>query len=947
MRRRAESRRRPRFRNRASTPILVLALAFAHGGVSCRDDSGSEESSSVSDVRVLASAASALPGTDDDVVAIVFTGDLDPSSAEAKGGIAFESPPGSPISLVSASLAYDNGSRTLTIALGARANLVPGSPFEWRAPSLLDARGLPLDPQHARGAGIVGGSGSPPVLLAVAPAIGSTGGGTRVRLAGLGFTRSDDTAVTVEGQPAADVRVLHGERLSFLSPRGLPGSATIRVAGSNGAAEIAGAFVLAAPVPQVEAALLLFAGDLPSGVAIGDLDGDGFGDVVAANTNSNSITVFRSRGNGDFEPGLGIPSGAGPSRAQIADWNGDGFSDVLVTCGIAGAFAVHEGSGTLLPGAPRLESLPAFPEGFVAADFDGDGALDAAVASRIGARVTILFGDGTGGIAERFEIDPGLARPGDVAAGDFDRDGALDLVVSNDSTPGAVALLFGDGSRAFARRKDSPDVALAAVASGVDGGDVDGDGLLDVAVSQRTGASSAVLIGRGDGTFEAPRPVGAGTGGSDVLLRDANGDGALDVLTVAGGSTDLRVRYGDGAGGFPVEDVVPVGETPTQLAAGDVNGDGRLDVAVADSVCYCVSVALNGPDRRLLSPRRGPSSAEPLTAPVAIAAIDRDGDGDAEIAVVDSGARAIRVLDRSAAGGLDVVASLDLPGPASGAIAADFTGDGRPDLLVADSAPPALRLFPGEDGGGFGEALVSTVPRAPTRLLAADFDGDGDADAGALLESTREILLARGDGAGRFADFNRVATGGGAPRDLVAADFDGDGFVDLATAETSGVAGHIALFRNDGDLSFAFERTLALSIAPARAAAGDVDRDGLPDVLAAGDLLPSTLAEVFRNEGVFRFERAGAAPVGGQPTGLAIVDFDRDGYPDLVAQSRLTFSLALYRGRGDGTFSPLSFHSCGKTPTSFVVADVDGDGSIDFVTLASGSREVVWIRNRG
>jgi hypothetical protein len=240
-------------------------------------------------------------------------------------------------------------------------------------------------------------------------------------------------------------------------------------------------------------------------------------------------------------------------------------------------------------------------------DFNGDGKLDVAVANQTSNNVSILLGDGQGRLspAPGSPFVVGGIRPTALAVGDFNGDGKLDVAVANPAG-GNVSVLLGDGRGGLHAAAGSPfsdgglhPVALAA-------GDFNGDGKLDVAVANYSSGDVSVMLGNGKGGLDlsgAPFLSG-GRHPTSEAVGDFDGDGKLDVA-VAHSSGDVSVLLGDGSGVLnpAVESPFPSGShLPNSIAIGDFNGDGRPDLTVAHQ-SGDVSVLLN-----VLNVVNGPSS---------------------------------------------------------------------------------------------------------------------------------------------------------------------------------------------------------------------------------------------------------------------------------------------------------------------------------------------------
>jgi hypothetical protein len=193
----------------------------------------------------------------------------------------------------------------------------------------------------------------------------------------------------------------------------------------------------------------------PSDVKAGDLNGDGRLDLAVVDNGSESVSVLLGRGDGSFGPPISAPVGGDyPQQLALADLNRDGRLDVAVTVANAAALVVLLGHGDGHLSAPAFYRAPEFhgwsPIGVTAADFDRDGLVD--VAESIGDLVWVWpgRGDGTlGSPAGAFAYPEGeYASARDVAAADFNGDGRLDLAVANGGTsrsPSKLTVLHGRG----------------------------------------------------------------------------------------------------------------------------------------------------------------------------------------------------------------------------------------------------------------------------------------------------------------------------------------------------------------------------------------------------------------------------------------------------------------------------------------------------------------------
>src|SRR5207249_3382514 len=159
-------------------------------------------------------------------------------------------------------------------------------------------------------------------------------------------------------------------------------------------------------------------------------------------------------------------------------------------------------------------------------------------------------------------------------------------------------------SFAPARRDFPAGTAPVSVAAG----DFNGDGQLDLAVADNGAKAVSVLLGNGDGTFQAARAFPVGDYPRSVVVGDFNGDGKLDLVLTNPNVDTLSVLLGNGDGTFQDPTTFAAGTSPYSVAVGDFNGDGKLDLAVADRghpeshIAGAVSVLLGNGDGTFQAP---------------------------------------------------------------------------------------------------------------------------------------------------------------------------------------------------------------------------------------------------------------------------------------------------------------------------------------------------------
>ncbi len=342
-------------------------------------------------------------------------------------------------------------------------------------------------------------------------------------------------------------------------------------------------------------------GGSPNGIATADLNGDGSPDLVATNGGMSAVSILLGDGHGAFSagPGSPLPVSFRPHLAVVGDLDHDGKPDL-----IASGHDSHGVSVWLGDGAGRFQSAAGSPfpalsggrphnHGLALGNLDGGSDLDVATTDDEAHVVSVLLGDGKGGLhpAPRSPFAVGR-QPYPLALGDVNGDARLDLVTPNVES-GTLSILLGDGRGGFTPAKGTP-IRVLARPYFVALADLDGDGKLDAVTSHDDATRVTVLLGDGHGGFRpaAGSPLDIGRRPWKVVPHDMDRDGTTDLVLAAGGV--VAVMLGDGRGRFAPApgSPFPVGRGSWSVAVSDFDRDGRADFATADLESGTISVLL-------------------------------------------------------------------------------------------------------------------------------------------------------------------------------------------------------------------------------------------------------------------------------------------------------------------------------------------------------------------
>jgi hypothetical protein len=487
------------------------------------------------------------------------------------------------------------------------------------------------------------------------------------------------------------------------------------------------------------------AGSYPYSVAVGDFDGDGKPDLAVANSSDSTVSVLLGNGGGTFQAAVNYAVGGQPISVAVGDFNGDGRPDLAVANSSDSTVSVLLGNGDgTFQTTPVNYSVGSDPTSVAVGDFNGDGEPDLALTDSGGSNVSVLLGNGDGTFPAAANYVAG-GDPISVAVGDFNNDGKPDLAVTDFT--GGVNVLLGNGDGTFQAAVSYP---AGSGPSSVAVGDLNHDGNSDLAVADNNDDTVSVLLGNGDGTFQAAVNYPADStnflGATSVAVGDFDGDGKPDLAVVNRLLVDVLLGNGDGTFQAPLR-YFPY-SNPSSLAVGDFNGDGKPDLAVANN--GGLSVLLN---------KGGGTFATAVqyatgTYPKSVAVGDLNGDGKLDLAVANQGSPAdvndvdnVSVLLGNGDGTFQAAVNYAAGSGPSSVIVGDLNGDGKPDLAVANQYPSKnldganMSVLLGNGDGTFQAAVNYAAGRGPVSVALGDFNGDGKSDLAVANNSGGKVSV--------------------------------------------------------------------------------------------------------------------------------------------------------------------------------------------------------------
>ncbi len=370
-----------------------------------------------------------------------------------------------------------------------------------------------------------------------------------------------------------------------------------------------------------------------------------------------------------------------------------------------------------------------------AADFNGDGKLDLAVLNSGSNDVSILLanGDGTFQLARTFGAGN---SPSSIAVGDFNGDGKMDLAVFMlpggtpvSPLPGEIRILLGNGDGTLQTPKVTTlDVSAIAMAAGDFNGDKKTDLVVSNFVSGDLGFSLDLLLGNGDGTFQAVKGIASDLQCGPIAVlaclnftpADFNKDGKLDLAVAVSGGVQILLGQGNGAFVPGPTAAVTDGFTVGSIQTADFNNDGKLDLIVSSGQ----------------SSRNGQFTQVEIHYSVFL------GKGDGTF-----GRELVFATGGSSSTEFGLISSDEI----TEALTGDFDGDGKLDIADRrtksheQGSTSVLEIRLGNGDGTFAPNNATldptlVLPDAGPLLLAQDLNGDQLADVVATDTATRNAI---------------------------------------------------------------------------------------------------------------------------------------------------------------------------------------------------------------
>ncbi|MEK7702749.1 MAG: VCBS repeat-containing protein [Nitrospirota bacterium] len=347
----------------------------------------------------------------------------------------------------------------------------------------------------------------------------------------------------------------------------------------------------------------------------------------------------------------------------------------------------------------------------------------------------------------------GNARPSSVVTGDMNGDSIMDVIVS-DLANNAVWVLMGNGTSTLLEAPTAyPTLATTIWAVVI--GDFNNDENPDVATVNEHSDNVSVLLGNEDGSLGTGSNFTVGESPRAIAVADLNDDKNLDIVTT-NFSHQAAIVLGDGMGGFSAPETFAVGQDPLSVTTSDLNKDSRPDIIVANASDHTITILLanktNSFDSTDCSIDSTDCSIEGQVSgrhnPLSVIAVDLNGDSNVDIITANRDNNTVSVL--LGQGLCKTVCEFQAPknflvGTTPYWVrSGDINDDGFIDLVTANSDSDNVTILLGDGEGGFNPALSLAVGTSPRSVEIVDINGDSKEDLITANRGSRNISVLLG-----------------------------------------------------------------------------------------------------------------------------------------------------------------------------------------------------------
>lgn len=764
----------------------------------------------------------------------------------------------------------------------------------------------------------------------------------------------------------------------------------------------------------------LVVGKSASDIELSDIDGDGKLDIIVAIADDKTISIFRNISvpgeisKSSFASRVDVNAGNYfPRVIKAGDIDGDGRPDILALSGTNVLILINTIEDAITSTSFQTKTIlpnngASFENATLAlADLDADGKLDIAVAPGIYAEKISVYhnvGEVAGSIRERdFSVYkyPTGKGPCSITTADLNEDGRAEIITVNNLDNTLTILENQTNGAAINESSFSSSVSFATIKApfALTAADLDGDGLPDIAVTNRTNNTLSIFHNKYPGkhitneSFAARADLTLTSASSFLRCADIDGDDRPDIIVQS--PQGISIIRNNPSNPPEISSFSPKAGPPGTVIT--ISGKGFNAVSSRNSVWFGavkgsvvsasekemkvkVPVGASLTPFSVLNMDNGRQALSPAPFNITFTTdydittadfeytgwagfnsnvrtsfkiSDADTDGKPDVILYETEGDKVLICPNTAKPGIELWDNFTSPAlvlEAGSSIVdlqiTDVDGDGKPDIMLLRKSEPSLLIFRNNSTTGtFRFSEPKSYPCHLNKLIVADFNMDGKPDLITGLgftdctfkntSSPGSVSFTSIDSPTRADSFDSV----------VAADLDNDGKPDIIEASNNG----ITIYKNVSEnAEFSFAKPVKLDIYSELLQVSDIDNDGKPDLIISTSNQISVLKNMTSKGSItaqsFEDIKSFAIPAryGYQ---LRVSDFNGDGKPDVLISSDVSDKGSVELLQNTSTDNKISFNdpiglALRYNPTAMEAGDVDMDGRPDILVAAGNA---VWL----
>ncbi len=745
-----------------------------------------------------------------------------------------------------------------------------------------------------------------------------------------------------------------------------------------------------------------YVGESTTNVVAADVTGDGKPDLISANNNNSNLelNILVNKGNGIYGTRkIYNFAGKGVDMIAVGDVNGDGKLDVVAAgssdgkihvmlnggAGVFNSITSYDGDGTIFS--------------IILANIDGGTDLEIITGNHqydpVGNSYSVYFNNGSGDFSSRTDYVTG-DYPSTIQAANVDGDTDIDLIFGYEyGTKISVAKNNGNGT--FSSLNDFTGGTELYTIKAVN---INADSFIDIVASDLGANYPQIFTNNGTGSFTASNGPNFGASQLDILTSDVDADGKQDLIA---GTSGISVAKGNGNGTFAASTTYTGIMDPSYWGStADVDSDGdqdaifigttdnvskgyvivalnnqsvpptvsshtptfyALDVSASSNVTVTFSRDMNSATLTnstirlvgsLTGKHSGALSYNSGSKTVTIDPTTNFKPGEVVTVMINTGVQtsdgaylskayqySYTVETATSTGNLSLKTDYSTGSNPYYVATGDLDGDGDLDLATTNYEGASVSILLNTGSGSFSAKTDYTTGSKPSAITLADMDWDGDLDLVITNYWGESVSLLKNNGNGTFAaktDFSDETSLGHA-----VADFNGDGYLDVMTQSVD--SGIVRFNQGNGTFLAGYEKRE--TVGDYNIVAGDYNRDGFPDAFYTDQRGSSYNFPYNNGDGTFSNGLIDQL-YDLESKGIVLADLNADGWIDVVKVDSYYKKAMVLLSTGNGGFaSSTTDYTLGNSPEGITAVDIDGDGDIDLVAVNSGDDNIFVLKNNG